>query len=95
MRRWYQVTLAQIFLLTTLLAIAWWLSANWPMRGIERGPVYYVPKPVYELIEVHRPPTLRRAVLRGTTASVLLVAGFLTVEYLRQKRAVARRHLAD
>ena len=30
-RRWYQISLAEWLILTTLLSVAWWQSARWPV----------------------------------------------------------------
>lgn len=33
-RRWFQVSLAEWLILTTLLSVAWWQGARWPVREV-------------------------------------------------------------
>ena len=98
-RRWFQISLAEWLILTTLLGVAWWQCASWPVvdRVPDTGPdapkaIFawgYVFPPRIVLVDVERMPPPGVVAVRGAIASIAIIGVWLVGSIA--VRAIVRR----
>ena len=75
----FQFSLATLLVCLTVLEVVCAASVAIPIDEIVQGPVYLIPKPVYESTEITRTPTVVEIVRRIAVWGPLTVAGTLGV----------------
>lgn len=80
-RRWFQVSLAEWLILTTLLGLAWWQCARWPVADTE----------LRQVSDGSSPPPLK--VENGVVSGAWRLQYFVTKKFAIQ-RTPTRREIA-
>jgi len=86
-----QFSLTTLLVCMTVLAVVCAASIAIPMREVVQGPVYLIPKPVYESTEITRSPTVAETVRRIAIWSPAAIAGTLAGLCI-VRRLKSRRH---
>ncbi len=86
-----QFSLTTLLVYMTVLAVVCAASVAIPIRAVVQGPVFLIPKPVYESTEISRSPTVAETLRRIAIWSPAAIAGTLAGMWL-VRRVKSRRH---
>lgn len=98
-RRWFQFSLAEWLILTTLLAVGWWQCTQWPVFDEIAALIHLVDidiggpelTPSEHLAHMQRKPTVPEIVVRGVIASTAIVCAWLVCSLLVRAFVRGRR----